>query len=298
MTTAPVGRRSQPTRALAAIVLAVSSFALGSTVVDGGVLTAAHAATSAPPNTVPPLVEVPADERAHPEVANEWWYTVGHVDSEAGPAYGFEVGLYRFLTDEGFVYRADVAVTDVNSNRFDSSMTFAEATIATGERLDVTIGPASISGSSASDMRVVAKIDDQTAIDFTLRSRRPPLPARAQGFIPFGNGSTYYYSLHEPEGRRPPHRGRGAAGGHRHRVAGPPMGQLDVGQHHRLDRVDAPARRQRADERGKRQGPTAELDRAHERPARAGERHRHHHTHRQVAEPAHGDQLRLRLARA
>ena len=48
------------------------------------------AATTAP--AFPTFVHLPADQAAHPEARQEWWYVVGHVDAP-GHRFGYEVTI-------------------------------------------------------------------------------------------------------------------------------------------------------------------------------------------------------------
>src|SRR5215217_3375318 len=49
------------------------------------------AATAAAPG-FPTFVHLPADQAAHPDAAQEWWYTVGHLNAH-GHRFGFEVNI-------------------------------------------------------------------------------------------------------------------------------------------------------------------------------------------------------------
>jgi predicted secreted hydrolase len=155
----------------------------------------AGAAPSGPREQVPPLVALPADQGPHSEFANEWWYTVGHLVDSDGRAFGFELSLYRFATDAEPVYRADVSITDVRAGRFHRTMSFSPPVDPAASGLDVRMPQASLIGTSPSDMRVEATLDADTTLDLHLTSSRPAMPVRAQGFVPFGNGATYWYAL-------------------------------------------------------------------------------------------------------
>ena len=152
------------------------------------------AIAGAPAAAVPPFVNLPADQGAHPAAGNEWWYTVGHLDAD-GRRFGFEIALYRFTVDGVGVNRGDVAITDVGANRFHQSVQFSNDAPGSTNALDVTAGMASLRGSSPADMHLVGATADGSTLDLHLTSLDPPLPASAQGFVPLGNGFSYDYSL-------------------------------------------------------------------------------------------------------
>ena len=38
----------------------------------------------------------PADHYSHPDFKTEWWYYTGHLESESGKHYGYQVTFFRF----------------------------------------------------------------------------------------------------------------------------------------------------------------------------------------------------------
>src|SRR4249919_2115007 len=38
----------------------------------------------------------PADHYSHPDFKIEWWYYTGHLESESGKRYGYQVTFFRF----------------------------------------------------------------------------------------------------------------------------------------------------------------------------------------------------------
>ncbi len=148
------------------------------------------------------LVHFPSDQANHPAVHNEWWYVVGHLKS-GRRTFGFEVTLFRFakLRLPGFptavsIFRADVAITDESRHQFRQHVSyyFPESASMSATRLDERVGPASISGLSPAEMNVSASLPGGK-IALHLVSKRPPMLVGGRGYIPFGNGFTYYYSL-------------------------------------------------------------------------------------------------------
>ena len=72
----------------------------------------------------------PADHYSHPDFKIEWWYYTGHLESESGKRYGYQVTFFRFgLRDrqqEGKdkppffteLYMAHFAVSDIDRKKF------------------------------------------------------------------------------------------------------------------------------------------------------------------------------------
>lgn len=70
----------------------------------------------------------PADHYAHPAFKTEWWYYTGHLDTESGKRYGYQVTFFRFgLRDRqeenkaplfSELYMAHFALSDIASKRF------------------------------------------------------------------------------------------------------------------------------------------------------------------------------------
>jgi predicted secreted hydrolase len=72
----------------------------------------------------------PADHYSHPDFKTEWWYYTGHLESEGGKRYGYQVTFFRFgLRDrQGEVkdkrpyftelYMAHFAVSDIGRKKF------------------------------------------------------------------------------------------------------------------------------------------------------------------------------------
>jgi len=171
----------------------------------GAVLLAGCGATSSAQTTVShtsPLVHLPADQASHPRVQTEWWYVVGHMRS-GNRTFGYEVTLFKFsrIRPPGFnspvtLYRTDVAITDEANKRFYQRITpyFPQSAHLSSSTLDERVGTASLRGPSLKDMALRASLP-VGSIDLHLSSRRPPMYVGGRGYLSFGNGFTYYYSL-------------------------------------------------------------------------------------------------------
>lgn len=149
-----------------------------------------------------PLVHLPADAASHNGAPIEWWYVVGHLRS-AAHTFGYEVTIFKFnhVRPPGFstplsLYRTDVAITDLAGRRFHQRVTYyfpTSASLSTS-RLDERVGKARLSGSSPRTMSVAASLPGG-AIQLSLDSLRPTMYVGGRGYLSFGTGYTYYYSL-------------------------------------------------------------------------------------------------------
>jgi len=78
-------------------------------------------------------ITFPADHYSHPEFKTEWWYYTGHLESDSGKRYGYQVTFFRFglrdrqkeMTESPLfteLYMAHFALSDLAAKRF----TFSE----------------------------------------------------------------------------------------------------------------------------------------------------------------------------
>lgn len=146
-------------------------------------------------------MHLPADGAAH-RVPNEWWYLVGHLRS-GGRTFGYETTIFKFVNIRApgqaapvSIYRTDVAITDERARRFQQQVTylFPQSAAASSRRLDVRAGSVRLTATTGGAMHLRSAFRGGS-IDLTLRSRRAPMYVGGRGYLPFGNGYTYYYSL-------------------------------------------------------------------------------------------------------
>lgn len=157
-------------------------------------------------------ISLPADHVSHPDFKTEWWYYTGHLETEAGRRYGYQVTFFRFglrdrqrpkeeipplFTD---LYMAHFALSDIEDKKF-----------LFRERLNR--GYAGKAGASTErylvwneDWRVEEKGGDQVihvkdrgaALRLNLTSLKAPVLHGQRGLSQKGEGdgrASYYYSL-------------------------------------------------------------------------------------------------------
>lgn len=158
-------------------------------------------------------VSLPADARAHRDAQTEWWYFTGHLRTQGGHTYGFEVTTFRLsglrallpATPTDTAYRIDLALTDEGARTFSQAIEYlfpAPGRVgASDRRLRITmpgrtaaVDVQTLTGGRAS-YHLRARLRS-SVLDLTVQSARPPLLEGGKGVVPMGvGGSSYYYSL-------------------------------------------------------------------------------------------------------
>jgi predicted secreted hydrolase len=154
----------------------------------------------------------PRDHGAHDGYRTEWWYFTGHLRTEEGRRWGFEVTFFRVAVaqadsakrtewDLRHIMPAHFAITDVTGKAFryyeklnrDSKFTAH----ASPEKLDVFNEAWRATTNPDGSWRLVA-MEGTDSIDLTLRSRKPPALHGDNGLSVKAEGAGYashYYSM-------------------------------------------------------------------------------------------------------
>lgn len=163
----------------------------------------------------------PRDHGSHPAYKTEWWYYTGHLRTEEGRRYGFEVTFFRVAIAPGgaslstapggapssstwelqHIMPAHFAITDVGekSFRFYEKMNRASpyTSMAAEGRLDVFNEGWRASTNPDGSWRLVAKAG-KDSIDLTLRTRKAPAIHGENGVSVKAEGigyASHYYSM-------------------------------------------------------------------------------------------------------
>jgi predicted secreted hydrolase len=154
----------------------------------------------------------PADHFAHPNFKTEWWYYTGHLKTETGKRYGYQVTFFRFglrdrqqaakekpplFTD---LYMAHFALSDVDKKNFSFRERInrgydGKAGAAT-DRYLVWNEDWKVEGDDKSHLIQVN--DRETRLRLRLASLKPPVLHGDNGLSQKGEGegrASYYYSL-------------------------------------------------------------------------------------------------------
>ncbi|HSP35724.1 MAG TPA: lipocalin-like domain-containing protein [Thermoanaerobaculia bacterium] len=156
--------------------------------------------------------EFPRDHGTHDEYRTEWWYYTGHVQTESGKRYGFELTFFRVGVEPPDVPQrtnwdlrnlalAHFAITDVGDKKFRyyqklNRMSPFTAGAAAG-RLDVFNEAWSATTTRDGAWRITAS-QNGDAIDLVLRARKQPAIHGENGVSVKAQGvgyASHYYSM-------------------------------------------------------------------------------------------------------
>jgi predicted secreted hydrolase len=156
------------------------------------------------------VFDFPRDHGSHDSYRTEWWYYTGHLRTETGQRYGFELTFFRVGIVQGasqsqwdlrHVSLAHFAITDVAGKKFryhekvNRSSPFT-ARAAAGF-LDVFNEGWRATTNRDGSWRIVAAAGGD-AIDLTLRARKPPAVHGENGISVKAEGdgfASHYYSM-------------------------------------------------------------------------------------------------------
>jgi predicted secreted hydrolase len=154
----------------------------------------------------------PADHYSHPDFKIEWWYYTGHLESESGKRYGYQVTFFRFglrdrqdeikdkppyFTD---LYMAHFALSDIDQKKFlfreRMNRGYQGKAGAATDRYLVWNEDWKVEG----DLKThLIQVDDRgTKLRLRLTSLKPPVLHGQNGLSQKGEGegrASYYYSL-------------------------------------------------------------------------------------------------------
>ncbi len=152
----------------------------------------------------------PRDHYSHDEYRTEWWYYTGHLKTEGGAEYGYQVTFFRSGLAEARanpsrwatrnLYLAHFAVSDIPRKTFQYferiSRGAMEQAGASETELHVWIGDWDLRGDGASQRLRVA--EEGFAVDLTLSPLKPPVVNGEEGISRKGAGkgrASHYYSM-------------------------------------------------------------------------------------------------------
>jgi predicted secreted hydrolase len=154
----------------------------------------------------------PADHFSHPDFKTEWWYYTGHLETESGKRYGYQVTFFRFgLRDRQKdteeqpplfteLYMAHFAISDVTNQKFvfreRINRGYDHKAGAATDRYLVWNEDWKVGGDDAN--HVIQISDRGTELRLKLKSLKPPVLHGQNGLSQKGEGegrASYYYSL-------------------------------------------------------------------------------------------------------
>lgn len=154
----------------------------------------------------------PADRYSHPDFKTEWWYYTGHLQSEGGKRYGYQVTFFRFgvrdrqhnveekpplFTD---LYMAHFALSDLTGRRFlfreRVNRGIGDRAGASTDRYRVWNEDWKVEGDGNNHSIVIH--DRGTSLRLRLKALKAPVLHGDNGHSQKGEGegrASYYYSL-------------------------------------------------------------------------------------------------------
>jgi predicted secreted hydrolase len=156
-------------------------------------------------------ISFPADHYSHPDFKTEWWYYTGHLTSESGKRYGYQVTFFRFgLRDRqkdlkekplfSELYMAHFALSDIGAKKFlfreRINRGHGEKAGAATDRYLVWNEDWKVEGDAR--QHVVQVKDRGTELKLLLKSLKAPVLHGQNGHSQKGEGegrASYYYSL-------------------------------------------------------------------------------------------------------
>ena len=153
----------------------------------------------------------PADHYSHPNFQTEWWYYTGHLTTESGRIYGYQVTFFRFgvrdrqndldekplFTD---LYMAHFALSDIAAGKFTFreriNRGYGDRAGAATDRYFVWNEDWKVEGTERDHKITVT--DRGTMLRLSLESTKPPVLHGDNGHSQKGEGegrASFYYSL-------------------------------------------------------------------------------------------------------
>ena len=153
----------------------------------------------------------PADHYSHPDFKTEWWYYTGHLQTESGKRYGYQVTFFRFgvrdrqkdLKEKPLfteLYMAHFALSDIAAKKFHYreriNRGYGDKAGAATDRFRVWNEDWKVEGDEKNHQIVAS--DRETMLKLSLRSLKPPVLHGDKGHSQKAQGegrASYYYSL-------------------------------------------------------------------------------------------------------
>jgi predicted secreted hydrolase len=138
-------------------------------------------------------VEPAKHHGVHREALTEWWYFVGHLKSDTGRAFGYQLTFFKYSTNGFF---AHAAITDDAGKTFSFVRRFyASADVQLGQdALRLEYGGMRARQRSTDVFDISGDVE-RGRLDLVLQSVKPPLLARGVGSFAMPEGDSFYYSL-------------------------------------------------------------------------------------------------------
>ena len=139
-------------------------------------------------------IQFPDDEGLHVSKLIEWWYYTGHLTSDSGRNFGFEVCYFRFTP---FIYFAHFAISDIDNKkiRYVRKIFSPASVLIKGEKLALNYGNWGAKATGSFQYDLWAEAPD-FSMKLQMSSLKPPMLIGDEGIIKMGDdANSYYYTL-------------------------------------------------------------------------------------------------------
>ncbi|HIA51882.1 MAG TPA: carotenoid 1,2-hydratase [Candidatus Melainabacteria bacterium] len=153
----------------------------------------------------------PRDHASHEDFKTEWWYYTGHLKSEDGNKYGYELTFFRSGVspseksqskdkDHSNVYLAHFAVSDINNKKFHffEKLTRSGLSLGAASKSVLHIYNDGWRVDEAGDAMMLSADAEKTGIKLLLTSKKPPVIHGKDGVSQKADCigcASHYYSL-------------------------------------------------------------------------------------------------------
>jgi predicted secreted hydrolase len=135
------------------------------------------------------------DQGEHKNKLSEWWYYNGHLNSQAGESYGYELCLFRVTP---LIYFVHIAVTDEKNKKFHFVREYFTPSKVKTSTVQGDISYGSIAGTEQNGefkYNIHGAVEN-FSLDLNLQLKKQPLLFSGTGLVDMPEGTdSYYYSL-------------------------------------------------------------------------------------------------------
>lgn len=156
--------------------------------------------------------QFPYDHGAHPDFQTEWWYYTGHLNTEKGEEYGFELTFFRFGNDQKSafknpsrwavkdIYMAHFAISSIKNKTFNYYEKISREALgkAGAEKGQLKVWIDNWSVEEVDGTHILKASHPKWEIDLKLHPSKPPVIHGRNGISQKGRlpgEASHYYSL-------------------------------------------------------------------------------------------------------
>lgn len=134
------------------------------------------------------------DQGEHKSKFTEWWYYNGHLNTDDGKKYGYELCFFRA---SAFIYFAHIAITDENNQKFYYERKFysPKTVKADNKKANIVFDKNGMLQTDKFSYKIFGEVN-KFKFELNLKMTKGPLLINGNGLIDMPEGKdSYYYSL-------------------------------------------------------------------------------------------------------